>query len=125
MSYTATLIDQYIDSGQINATVKYSNGSGKATTDSFSVSSYEDLKNQVRPKVAALNLVLSDPLPLGLIDLAAPIPTPPPAPTADQLAQQTYQQKRMDLIQAKQDLGLGIIDQPTYDAKLAEVKALI
>ncbi len=65
----------------------------------------------------AINAFIANP-PLGAIDFT------PPQQTQDQIDAQVFSQKRQALIQAKQDLDIGLIDQTTYDASLAEVSAL-
>jgi hypothetical protein len=55
---------------------------------------------------------------LGELDFSTP------GPTQGEIEKQTYEQKRRELIQVKQDLDLGLINQTTYETKLSEVKAL-
>ena len=52
-------------------------------------------------------------------DLTEPEVVPPPDPTPTE----QYQQARFALIQAKEDLDLGLIDQATYDASLQSAQA--
>jgi hypothetical protein len=90
----------------------------------------ESIKNYCREKVKSLEIedgmaaeqakiedFIVNP-PLGKIDYTIP------EPTQEELDKQAYDKKRQDLIQAKQDLDLGLIDQTTYDTKLTDVKAV-
>lgn len=65
-------------------------------------------------RVDAIAALITNP-PLGVIDLSQP------QPTQEQLDQQTYNQQRQDLIQAQQDLSLGLITQDDFNAQQAIV----
>ncbi len=54
---------------------------------------------------------------LGPVDLT-------PQPTQDQLDQATYQQQRAALIQAKQDLDIGLLTQEDFDSQLSTVQTI-
>lgn len=58
----------------------------------------------------------------GAFDMAVPAQTASPAPTAKELAERDYQQKRNALLLAKQDFDAKLIDQAALDLALSVAK---
>lgn len=62
-----------------------------------------------------------DSITLGVLDLT-PLPVVPQ--TTEEIKQKKYNDKREELLLAKQDLDLGIINQSTYDVILSQLLSM-
>lgn len=86
----------------------------------LTIYSVDSLKLQVQSQLDLLtkNEATVAEVNLGVTDLT---PTPP---TQEELDRQAYAAKRAELIQAKQDLDLGLIDDVAYGSLLGQVSAV-
>lgn len=114
-------IEQDPDAILARVKIQYLNDDTREKTVIERISEPETLKQIVANGIAELNRIdrvadfIANP-PLGEIDLT------PPAPTDEQLNLQAYGQKKQELIQAKTDLDLGVIEKVAYEVLLADVK---
>lgn len=128
MSYqgwTATLgVITKNDSGNLNVPVSFTDGVRTEQTF-FNVmpASADDLNNLLKSQcIQQINYYLSQDAipsilatpPSGQIDLSIPTPS----------ALQVYLTARANLLTSKEDLGLGLIDQDTYNTQLQSVATL-
>lgn len=103
--------------------IKYFNNDGRNDTVIERVSEPGTIKQIVqngineRNRRDAIDILIANP-PIGEVVLA-PVP-----PSDTELALQEYQKGRQALIESKQDLDLGIIDQATYDDLVVELKKI-
>jgi hypothetical protein len=103
--------------------IDYVNDDGRKETRYERISDPNSIKSIAQNGINELNRIdaitafLANP-PLGALDLTSPILT------QEEINQNTLTDQRQILIQAKQDLDLGLIDQATYDNQLSSVVAV-
>ncbi len=103
-------------------TVTYTDGQNtQEITDRYSDPNEQTIKKIISDKINelnridAVNALIANPT-LGPVDLT------PPQPTQEQLDENAYNQQRQQLIQSKQDLDLGLIQQSDYDSLLQDTQ---
>lgn len=101
-------------------TAVYSCDDGRTLEITDTYNSMSAFKEQARNRLKSLNAIEGDAIIAGVVDLSPPAPTPP---TDDQIALQSYAQKRSILAQTVSDLALGLVDQSAVDAALQDAKA--
>ncbi len=126
--YTHKILDKGINNvGALTVKVEFTNEDNSLVIPyTFNgIVSLDDLKTKVQSQLDFYNLSeqVKENIPDMEVDLTpvvveTPVQTPVTPPT------QFYPQKRQELIQAKQDLDLGLIQQADYDALLQETIAL-
>jgi hypothetical protein len=105
-----------------DVTIVYSDGDREKTVTER-ISDPDSIKQIVSNGLKELNRVdkiadlIANP-PLGEVDFGQT------EQTQEQIDAQAYQTKRQALIQAKQDLDIGLIDQETFETKVADVQTL-
>lgn len=103
-------------------TVDFNNANSKRTLN-LKISDVASLRRQLQNYAATFENIddFAGGPPLGPFEINDPPQPPQPPPTALEL----YQRQRGVLVVAKQDLDMGLIDQPAYDVILQATKAMI
>jgi hypothetical protein len=109
----------------VQVSILFDDGSDRRHTinENFSNTSSDALKTYCRQRIAQLEAIdafVSAP-PLGPLDLEVKKPEPV-EPTEEQIAAQKYAQEKQALIQAKQELDLGLLTEEEFAAQLELVK---
>jgi len=100
--------------------------SKRTVVDSFLLDSYVSADNVAAMADARISqLTLNDGYLASIVPgPITPAPLPVVEPTQDQLDQQAYDQQRQDLLQAQQDVSLGLITQDDFDNQLSTVQTI-
>ncbi len=123
--YTHKIIDKGINNvGALSVRVEFSNEDGTIVIPyTFNgITSLDDLKSKVQVQLDFYNLSeqVQEDIPNTEVDLTSmKIATPVEIPV-EITPEQQYAQKRNELIQAKQDLDLKLIQQSDYDSLLQQ-----
>ena len=128
--WTAELKNKTITDDVLTFVVEYKNGKDTVSKTYVSNNPNFDIKVQARNEIEKLSGVSTkfSSTQLGNIDTTKPTPEPTPEPTPpteQELAQQAYQSKKMELMSLKADLDLGLVTQADYDKVLNETKLLL
>lgn len=132
MSWTVKLIKKNLINGTLTVVVEYSDGKEVITETYTSTDPNFDIKKKLIKRIDELTKIDTTfkALKTGDIDTTVVIPEPevpvkPLPPTAEEIAMNEYQSKKMELVSLKADLDLGLITQEDYDKLLNETKLLL
>lgn len=125
MTWTATIksAQRTARGTSVALSIEFSDGDRRYTIP-YEFSNMADVPRQCRNQIELLQGVddyLAAEHTGEVVNYVLPTPEPQPKPTDEQKAQIAYQQKRTELLNAKQDLELGLIEQATFDALKADV----
>lgn len=122
--YTVKITKELNPSNQRIFTLTYSNGT-RTYTESFLMTSYvsaDNVAQMANERIVQLTLEDAN---FDAITAGEITPVPAPAPTQAELDAQALLQKRQVLLQAKQDVDLGLITQADYDVQLSSAQPAI
>lgn len=123
--WQADLVEVIKENGNLKVKVNYNNGVVVYTKD-YLISEPDSIKRIIKDQINQYQKIEDFQPTLGIVDLSEPVEAK--KEVAVEVAKNqgglTYLEKREDLIIAKKDLELGIIEQSDYDTLLAETKAL-
>ncbi len=123
--WTATITEIVKEGAVAVVSVDFDQKGSPTFTYTYRLSDPESLKRILSDQIAQLDRIdaFVAQQPLGVVDLT-PAEVVIVPPTQDELDNLAYEKKYQELVQAKLELDLKIINQSAYDAKLAELAAL-